>query len=284
MKLLFLLTALILAAVSQLDHVGNRKQLAWSVAPSEGFTFLNPLSVLPSISNSILHMKAKFGAIVVDGRGKIGGHVASKNRSGSYFRTKVTPVNAQTSFQNAVRSRLASFSAAWRSLTQAQRDAWDAAVANFSKTNIFGDIVNPTGKNLYTALNGNLSNIGEAAISVPPTPVAVIESAIDTITYADPTTAANVEIELDAVDANQSYLVFASAPTSPGVGFFKNRLRQIMVHAGSTGTTIDATAAYVAKFGNPIAGQKAGFKVVPVDQTTGQSGVGASDYAIATVS
>jgi len=40
-------------------------------------------------------MKTLFGAIVVDGRGKLGGHVASKNRHGSYFRTKVSP--SQTS-------------------------------------------------------------------------------------------------------------------------------------------------------------------------------------------
>lgn len=229
-------------------------------------------------------MKVKFGAIVVDGRGKIGGHVASKNRSGSYFRTKVTPVNPQTSFQNAVRSRLANFSAEWRTLTQAQRDAWNAAVVNFSQTNIFGDGVNPTGKNLYTALNGNLSNIGEANILVPPTPVAVVESSISAISFEDATVAADVTLTLDAVDPGQHYLVFASAPTSPGVGFFKNRLRQIAVHDGQTGTSVDVTAAYVAKFGNPIAGQKAGFKIVPIDNTTGQAGVGASDTAIATVS
>jgi len=47
-------------------------------------------------------MKMKFGAIVVDGRGKIGGHVASKNRGGAYLRTKVTPSNPQTGYQAAV--------------------------------------------------------------------------------------------------------------------------------------------------------------------------------------
>ena len=101
-------------------------------------------------------MKAKFGAIVVDGRGKIGGHVASKNRSGSYFRTKVTPVNPQSARQSAVRATLSSFSASWRGLNQNRRDAWNSAVGSFTKTNVFGDTVTPTGKNLYTALNANL--------------------------------------------------------------------------------------------------------------------------------
>ena len=58
-------------------------------------------------------MKLKFGAIVTDGRGKIGGHVASKNRSGAYLRTKVTPSNPNTVAQVQVRSILASLSQSW---------------------------------------------------------------------------------------------------------------------------------------------------------------------------
>lgn len=62
-----------------------------------------------------------FGA--VDGRGKIGGHVASKNRSGAYARIKVTPVNPQTTFQQVARNLLTSLSQGWRALTQAQHDS-----------------------------------------------------------------------------------------------------------------------------------------------------------------
>lgn len=221
-------------------------------------------------------MKMKWGALVVDGRGKIGGQVASKNRSGAYLRTKVTPVNAQTTFQQAVRSRLAGLSSDWRSLTQAKRDAWNAAVSSFAKTNIFGDIVNPTGKNLYNGLNQNLLNIGESAISTPPTPVAIVETGALTLTMEDPTVAADVSIVCAAIDSDQDYLVFGSAQVSPGIGFFKNRYRQIMVHAGADGATIDATSAYIAKFGNPQTGRKASFKVVPVVTATGQAGVGAT--------
>ena len=38
----------------------------------------------------------KFGALVVDGRNKIGGQVASKNRAGAYLRNKVTPSKKRT--------------------------------------------------------------------------------------------------------------------------------------------------------------------------------------------
>ena len=55
-------------------------------------------------------MKIKFGAIVVDGRNKIGGHVMSKNRAGAYMRTKVSPVNPRSLDQMSVRSRLSAIS------------------------------------------------------------------------------------------------------------------------------------------------------------------------------
>jgi len=59
-------------------------------------------------------MKTLFGAIVVDGRGKLGGHVASKNRHGSYFRTKVSPSQPASQYSANVRARFTTISQAWR--------------------------------------------------------------------------------------------------------------------------------------------------------------------------
>jgi hypothetical protein len=119
-------------------------------------------------------MKMKFGALVVAGSGKIGGQVASRNRAGAYLRTKSTPINPQTASQSAVRSRLASISQSWRDLTAAQRAAWNGSVSNFQKTDVFGDLRNPTGFNLYQRLNNNLVTIGKTEIQVPPVPSEVL--------------------------------------------------------------------------------------------------------------
>lgn len=221
-------------------------------------------------------MKAKFGAIVVDGRGKIGGHVASKNRSGAYFRTKVTPVNPQTTYQNAARAMLASFSSAWRSLTAAQRAAWDAAVSSFQSTNVFGDLVNPTGKNLYTKLNVNLENAGQSAITSPPVPVAIDEPTLAITTN----TAAALTITVGNLNTGQTYLIFATSQVSAGVSFMKQRYRLITRMDGAAAQPYDIHAVYVTKFGARLAGLKIGFKVVPINETTGQNGVGATATSI----
>ena len=79
-------------------------------------------------------MKLKFGAIVTDGRGKIGGHVMSKNRGGAYMRTKVTPSNPRSTAQTTVRSHLTTLSQGWRGLSATAIAAWNSAVSSFTKS------------------------------------------------------------------------------------------------------------------------------------------------------
>jgi hypothetical protein len=215
-------------------------------------------------------MKVKFGSIIVDGRGKLGGHVYSKNRSGAYVRTKVTPDNPQTSYQTEARSKLAQFSSSWKGLTQTQRDAWDGAVEDYAKTNIFGDLIKPTGKNLYTALNMNLANVNEPSIAVPPLPDAVFNAenlAFDDLDSTD------ISIEFDG-DTGMKYQVDATPPLSPGVNFFKEKYKRIDVITGAAQVSESIKTAYVARFGNPPAGTKIAVRVTAVNTTTGQRGTG----------
>lgn len=208
-----------------------------------------------------------FGA--TDGRGKINGHVASKNRSGAYARTKVTPVNPQTSFQLAARALLTAFSQAWRALTQAQRDAWNSAVGSFAKTDVFGDLRNPTGKNLYTALNTNLSNAGQATISDPPVPagagqvtagaLVMTNGGAKTIAHTDDT-------------SGHTILVWATPGVSPGKSFVKNDYRFLTTFAGGASSPANIATAYEARFGDPAVGLKVAVKLVSVNNTTGEMG------------
>jgi hypothetical protein len=218
-------------------------------------------------------MKVKFGSIVTDGRGKIGGHVMSKNRAGSYLRTKVTPVNPNTVAQVVARNALGSLSIAWRGLTSAQRLLWNSAVESFSKTDIFGDIRNPTGQNLYIRLNANLLNAGRAAITVPPLPVAV-----GSVTTLTPTQASggatSIAYAPTPVPADHSMIIEATAPVSPGKSFVKSEFRKIAVVAAAAATPFVATAAYATKFGGPgLAGQKVFFRAKLVNNLTGQVGL-----------
>lgn len=226
-------------------------------------------------------MKVKWGAFIVDGRNKVGGHVASKNRSGAYIRTKVTPANPQSSAQLLVRQRFTTNSQAWRGLTTTQRDAWAAAVTNFLSTDIFGDTVTPSGFNLYIQLNNNLLTVGQPVIVDPPLPESVQGFTAFDLT-AD-TSGAGFDIAFaPAIAANVQVILWATPPLSPGKNFVKSQYRLISILDDTDLTPHDAQAAYIAKYGAlPAIGTKVFAKFKPINEDTGQAGSEISDSDIA---
>lgn len=213
--------------------------------------------------------KIKWGAIVVDGRGKLGGHVFTKTRSGATMRTKVTPVNPQSPAQAAARSRLGSQSQGWRGLTEEQRIRWNDLAARTSKTNIFGDQYFPTGKNLFTGLNSNLLLLGQSANSNPPelAEMPVIIALSPVVNTEDAEIALGITTE--GVTANSILVIEATAPQSVGRFNFDGNYRIIMV-PGDAGAPDSVYASYTAKFGIPAVGSKIGFRAYYVNQDSGQ--------------
>ena len=204
-------------------------------------------------------MKLKFGAIVTDGRGKIGGHVASKNRAGAYLRTKVTPTNPNSVAQAQARGILASLSQGWGQLTDSQRLGWNDAVKEWGTTDIFGDIKNPSGINLYVKLNSNLLNIGGAVIATVPskleTPTAYLTGAI-----LDAATGA-LTLSLSDVSADGVVGLVRSTPMlSSGVSFVKSQFRVIGYNQVAN-DVLTVNGAYTAKFGSPTLGSNIYFSV-----------------------
>jgi hypothetical protein len=217
-------------------------------------------------------MKVKFGAVVTDGRGKIGGHVLSKNRAGAYMRTKVTPVNPNSTYQVGVRQRLKTLAIAWRGLTPAQRIQWNSAVGDFKTSDLFGDIRRPTGFNLYCRLNANLTLAGGTAIVVPPLPLAVL--AVTTLTPSQVHAGAtSITYAPTPVPALHQMIIRATQPMSAGKTFVKSELRIISQLAPAAATPYVATTDYATKFGGPgLAGQKVFFEAFYIHLTTGQAG------------
>jgi hypothetical protein len=225
-------------------------------------------------------MKAKFGSIVVAGSGKIGGHVASRNRAGSYFRTKVIPVNPSTSFQQAIRNRLTSLSQAWKALTPVQRAAWNAAVGDYAQTDVFGDIRNPSGFNLFQKLNNNLLIIGASQISVPPVPGAVYAPTSASLVIVTGTPDMTLTFA-GAIPATDKVKLYATPPLSQGVNFVKSEFRLIGIMTNANTSPFSIKSMYDAKFGAvTVNGLKVFIKMVGVNATTGQEGIGLIASAI----
>lgn len=226
-------------------------------------------------------MKMKFGAIVVDGRNKIGGHVASKNRNGAYLRTKVTPVNRQSVAQGTVRSRLTNISKTWKTLTQAQRDAWNGAVAAFKKTDIFGDIQNPAGFNLFQKLNNNIITLGGVLSTAVPVVSALDKVNTAALTFTSGTPALSVALGVTS-GSDHGYKVYATPPVSAGKNFVKSEYRLIKVGTSAPAASLNILTDYTAVFGSVGAvGSKIFVKIVPCGSASGSEGIAIVASAIA---
>ena len=86
--------------------------------------------------------------------GSTGGTTWSHNRYGAYKRNRSVPVNPNTDRQVAVRNAVRALTIAWaNTLTQVQRDAWDAYAATVTWKNALGQDVHLTGLNHYVRSN-----------------------------------------------------------------------------------------------------------------------------------
>lgn len=211
-------------------------------------------------------MKAKWGSLVVDGRGKIGGHVASKNRFGSYFRTKTSPVNPNTNAQQAVRQLFAQLTQGWGGLTQAQRKAWADKANGSPEINIFGDQVIPTGKNLYVGRNTNLINVGGVIQNVPTDSAGQAEGlGFDIVATASTTPdVLTVTANYQLASGDGTFILTASGPVAPGVEFVKNKFRVVFAGTLPDGDTVNILSSYQSKFGALAVGQRIKFQLCEI--------------------
>ena len=201
--------------------------------------------------------KIKFGMIVTDGRGKLGGQVFSKNRGGAYIRTKVTPSNPQSPAQTVVRQAFAEFSQNWSALTAELITAWNAAVSSWSTTDIFGDLRSPTGKNLYLRLNQNAVLAGYPSFDTVPEKAEMVSGIVTSVDLTDGELLCNGIYE----GVGARLVLSSSGPVSNGTSYVKNKLRVFFTVLGNDYSTLDAYQSYFAKFGTVVAGQKVFFGI-----------------------
>lgn len=217
--------------------------------------------------------KILFTAVVADMRNKLNGTVFSKNRYGSYTRTKVTPVNPQTDLQQEVRNRLSTNSQNWRGLTESQRLGWINAAPNFPRTDIYGNPKILSGNALYVALNNNLMNVNETAISDAPNPVAIPALSITSLTATAGTQSLSLGFDPSAVPTDFALLVQATPNVGPGISFVKNKFRKITFASAAVSSPLNILTAFQGHFGNVVEGMKIYVRCQLISTVTGQAGI-----------
>jgi len=132
----------------------------------------------------------KYGALITELKGKIGGTVFQGGPAGSVAKNidaiadsaKLTKADAGRAFPP--RKIIAQVSGLWRLLSQLQRDAWNAAAPLWPATNRFGEVYTPSGFNVFMKLNAQMVNLTGVSLSDPPIGISI--PLLDPITIAVP--------------------------------------------------------------------------------------------------
>lgn len=109
----------------------------------------------------------KFGAIVTDMRGKLGGHCFQKGNQSSVLRTNVQSRKVISPLNLVSQKKVNAAIALYETLSYANKQLWQSVAISYHFKNRFGDSITYTGRQLFLFLNNNLANAGLTAVTSP---------------------------------------------------------------------------------------------------------------------
>jgi hypothetical protein len=186
--------------------------------------------------------KTLFGALIVDARNKLGGHVLSKNKGGSFIRRKVSPTQPMSTAQRKIRAIVTQLARAWGGvLDDTKRQVWKDFSSQHPVTDVFGQNVILTGMQMYVRLNAVIMFLGAAIIDMPPDSLEV--SAITDLEPSATETGPTFELAgvvPAALEPNELYVIWATKQ----VGVGKNALASLLTYI-TTRESLDFLAATI---------------------------------------
>lgn len=213
--------------------------------------------------------------------GKGGSVVASHNRFGSYLRNRVIPVNPASGEQMSSRARFSNSATAWRNLTDVQRESWEAAAAEYVRTDAQGESFTYNGFTLYMSNNNVLRWANITPITTPD--VAPTFPSLGTLTFTATVTGTVLTLGYTGtLGANFGLMIYLTRCYSLGrtyVGDPAPRTRQgkglfkLMAYLAADETSpADMYSRWNARFGLLNSGQKISCSVAPFSKTLGYIG------------
>lgn len=195
-----------------------------------------------------------------DIRGSVAGNTYSRVRGGAIVRNRTKPINPQTANQSLVRSRVATLSALFGSLTVEQVNAWNQFAQTYPAKNSLGEEYVPTGKQVFFSCNLNLASVGIAPILIPPYETAIVPGVdIETaVLTAELSASPGVLEDMDVLNVTTDYthgifILQMSPPLQPSRAGYRNKFRQIAYNATLATLSTAMLAAYNTYFGSPTA-------------------------------
>ena len=188
--------------------------------------------------------------------GKLGTIVGQDGRFGQIRRALVIPADPKTPIQMILRRNLTQAAKSWKSLTQAEQQAWIAVAATVMSAPRGGTQGALYGVQLYSKINCTNLLCGNDMVRLPPPKPDIGPAVATALAITNP--AGVVTLQLTPVGeptpANP-WIVSASKPQSPG--FNKcDHIHILGLAPAPQNGLCDISALYTAKYGVPAPGLK----------------------------
>ena len=202
--------------------------------------------------------------------GSAKGVTAAKVKSRKYIRNRGYGGSTRTSYQASVKAVFKQLSQAWKSLTNAQILAWNAAANTAEGRSVLGTKGKISGCNLFMRLNYWVVYCGGSIMTAVPTLSGV--DTPDDVTLVLSASAMTFQLASIPSDVTNLKLVIqASEPQGNGITRAYSKAAAFADPYTPVATAIDIKSAYDAKCGAPSAGYpKVFFKYFYVNTATGE--------------
>jgi hypothetical protein len=144
-------------------------------------------------------------------------------------------------------------SAVWRTLTDAQRAAWEALGTQLTRTDSLGQSYTLNGFEAFLMVNLNNLAAGNAAVTAAPALVSPAAPAIGTVTLT--AAAFTIAYTPTPIGAGKRVFFYASPQRAAGRAF-EGDYRLISVGAANGASPLDVMTAYTNRFGVPVVGNR----------------------------
>ena len=205
--------------------------------------------------------------------GQLAGSVFQDSYFGTQIRTKVSPRNASTYYNQLRRGQFGYLSATWRFLSAADLATWVAAAGTI-----------PAAFRLFMSCNINLSLLNIAPISNLITSGAPVLFPISVVDFSAPTFSITAATSLNTVPVGFSLLLFATAEKPPPKNFTNPSMYSpIVAYGGGTSLAgvVSIAADWILRYGQFKTNQRICLKCCLIKNSNGFRG---SDYIVCAIS
>jgi hypothetical protein len=208
--------------------------------------------------------RIQFSSTIEEIIGKLAGSVFQDSYMGIQIRTRVSPQNPQSYFQQLRRGKFAYLTGGWRNLSPTDQGTWITEAGSIN-----------AGFRLYVGCNINLTLIGEDPVSAFTSSAVPDEMPLEISTYETNVIEVLATGALTSVPTDHRLLLFATAEKE-ATKIFTNPSQYSPIASFAAGTDfstpVDITAEWIARYGQPTDDKRICIKSALVNITNGLRG------------